>query len=921
MKTKHLTRSIFFSAMMLLIGTQGLFAQSTEGKDFWVTFLQGDSDDSGKTDDGDPRRYKLALSISAREATTVRIENEYYNYSEQVSVGANSLVEFPIFDGIKNDEQVRSNRTDYSATSHANGTARYCYSYHPEMVDSCALHVTSDKPISLFASNYKVATFDATNVLPTDALLKDYIVQCYTPSDHGGNHQGSHFAIIAVEDDTEVEYTPTVLTLKNVGFRTAESNYNNVMADPFASKAQKDAAEKEWEKWKDFKIGETIEKVTLQKGQVYYVWTGTGDNDSGHDYDLSGTHVKANKKIAVFQGNPHTNLPYYKDYGESGAIRERDHLFSQAMPTGTWGNTFALTGSSSRHRDVVRIMALNDGTEVRINGELKHTFDFTKDTKQYWEFEFGDEKVTGDKKERPAPTIIGNSCLVETSCPCAVHTFIVSRRWDGPSDNNGDPAMLWVNPIEQKINQITFATYASELGGSTQHYVNVVTEKENVRSMKLDGVALTGFQDVAGSNGKYQFVQKSLGNAAATHTLLLENAKEDEGFIASIYGLTKNESYGYNAGGAAKILTQAITINGIEFTPETETMICGKDVVTFTCELNYDFEDITWNFGDGSPMVSGKDTVEHFYTTGGVYHAYALIQRYSSNVCVGQSKTDSIPIKVNIGKYEFEIGQPEDAPCKQEGVERTFRVPFTNVSGVNLTGKDVTIGFNEDALADGFTEEGLQITDGYFVIDIPDGAKAGVDYGIEIAIISDCGGADTTLYFGINYEADDILVQRFDDVIGITKAPFEGKTLSDFCWYKDSVLMPEQQNAVLDLRNTTDTVSEYYVCFTVNKGTDHELTNCSCPIRFKANAAEYNFKANSDSLVSISYTAGGNIFVNAEAEAEAQWIKIDGTTLSSTKLPEGGGLVETPQDEGLYIMRVSTGKKQRNFKILIYKNK
>lgn len=51
------------------------------------------------------------------------------------------------------------------------------------------------------------------------------------------------------------------------------------------------------------------------------------DNAEG---DLSGTYVKARngKKIAVFQGCPHTNIPYQ--------VKQRDHIFSQAMPTQYW---------------------------------------------------------------------------------------------------------------------------------------------------------------------------------------------------------------------------------------------------------------------------------------------------------------------------------------------------------------------------------------------------------------------------------------------------------------------------------------------------------------------------------------------------------------------------------------------------------
>ena len=115
--------------------------------------------------------------------------------------------------------------------------------------------------------------------------------------------------------------------------------------------------------------------------------------------------------------------------------------------------------------------------------------------------------------------------------------------------------MLWINPIEQQIDQVTFATYTS-LNGTTNHYANIVTDQPE--SMTLDGVDISGdFKQVSGSN-TYYFAQKSLGTTAATHTLKSEGSN----FIAHIYGFTKNESYGYSAGGATKPLTQAITING-----------------------------------------------------------------------------------------------------------------------------------------------------------------------------------------------------------------------------------------------------------------------------------------------------------------------------------------------------------------------
>ena len=419
--------------------------QSTEGKDFWVTFMQADQGDNDLI---------LQLSISAREDCQVTISNPFTTYSETVDVVANQMALVTLYHG---------NVIASTARTAMAGTGKVCYAVNSEQIDTCALHVTSDKNISLFATNYKYATFDATNVLPTASLLDEYYIQTYTPSDHGGvsSTQGTHFAVIAAEDNTVIDYCPTVDT-KLTGEAKASLEYvgGDIMRLDEAVRP-----------YAQYRIGQdTLHSPVLKKGQVWYVWTGKKDNTPG---DLSGTYVKARdgKKIAVFQGAPHTNIPYQ--------VRQRDHIFSQAMPTQYWGNTFVLTASKNRFADIIRVMALNDGTEVRINGELVHTFNFAQDTKRYWEFSIG-----------PKGTYAQNgSCLLTTSCPCSAHLFITSQEYQGgDKKTNGDPAMMWINPIEQQIDQVTFATYQS-LGKdgtgtsrTTYHYCNVVTDHLSPRS-------------------------------------------------------------------------------------------------------------------------------------------------------------------------------------------------------------------------------------------------------------------------------------------------------------------------------------------------------------------------------------------------------------------------------------------------------
>ena len=353
-----------------------------------MTFLQADQDDNNT--------LTLSLSISSRNNCVVTIANPFTGYSEDVNVVANEMKLVEIY---QNGNVLCDNARNAMAA-----TGKVCYAVRSEVVDTCALHVTSTEDIALFATNYKRATFDATNVIPTTSLLDKYMIQTFTPSDHAGVSatQGSHFAIIASEDNTVVDYYPTVAT-KAVN-DAIYANANGYVLTP------------EQTALLNFQPGMKMTTPVLKKGEVFYVWTGKKDGVAG---DLSGTRVEARngKHIAVFQGCPHTNIPYQ--------VKQRDHIFSQAMPTQYWGNTFAITASKNRKRDIIRVMALNDGTEVRINGTLVHTFNFATDTKQYWEFEIGEEYGS-----LPSPTVNGKSCMLTTSCPCAVHLFIVSQQYD-----------------------------------------------------------------------------------------------------------------------------------------------------------------------------------------------------------------------------------------------------------------------------------------------------------------------------------------------------------------------------------------------------------------------------------------------------------------------------------------------------------
>ena len=862
--------------------------QSTEGKDFWVTFMQADQDPNND--------LTLSLSISSREDCQVTITNPFSGYTENVNVTANQMQLVELYSG---------NVLSQTARAAMAGTGKVCYAVNSEQVDTCALHVTATANISLFATNYKKATFDATNVLPTPSLLDEYIIQTYTPSDHGGvgSTQGSHFAIIAAEDNTIVDYCPTVPTQSINDSINAAQAKKDFMGEDALTEREKF--------WLNYTVGDTLHSPVLNAGQVYYVWTGKKDKDAG---DLSGTYVKARdgKKIAVFQGCPHTNIPYQ--------TKERDHIFSQAMPTKYWGNTFVLTASAGRHKDYVRILALNDETEVRINGTLVHTFDFANtDKKQYWEFTIGDQGTYAKT----------GSCVVTTSCPCATHLFLASKKADNV--DNGDPAMLWVNPIEQQIDQVTFATYSSK-NGTTAHYVNVVTDQPDLMTLTngTTPVAMT-FNPVDGST-TYSYAQVSLGSQATSYTLKSNGSN----FIAHVYGFTSNESYGYSAGGATVPLSQSIYINGEEFSPDKENNLCGKDTVKFECKPDFMPDSVIWHFGDGTPDVKLiQDTttvVKHYFNGTQDFQASCSIYRNSSNVCVGQSAVTVIPITVKIGRYSFSIGQP-DIPCPENGKQAPGKIPYT--SSIDLAGKNVTVDFDDAAKAAGFVITDLTIKPGYFELHIPDNAEPGVKYGITIDIKSDCGDTTAVLPFRLPV-GNDVIAQRYNNVLGLFKdhPQFKGLTLSDFQWYRvsDSTAIEGQVSSNLnmyDLPKDSYKNESFYVCYYINKGLADETYTCACAKMFGEDASEHSFEVNPDSLIiTANYDYKDNkIFVNAnyrgekDIECYAQWITASGNIYGDLKfdIPDGGCTIPTPNENGLYLLRVVTDGKSRSFKFVINK--
>ncbi len=777
------------------------FSQTTEGTEFWLSFM---------TNEKSP---ELSIMVSAKRACVLSIKNINTGYSASVNLtpGLN---------------KIQSSLTPVSET----------YVTSSEVIEKKSLLISSTDTISLFASNYVAKVFDVAAILPTTALKDEYMIQTYKNSSQKQQYS-PEFLIVATEDNTTIDITPTWIT-----------SMGKPANQPFT--------------------------ITLNKGESYQVQTEYSVLNS----DLSGSIVKARdgKKIAVFNGNQSESIPY-------GGGNDGDHLFEQAMPVVYWGTKFVITESMNRAEDKVCITARNNDTSVRKNGVEIAVIK----SGQTLELEL--------LASEP-------SCYLETSCPCAVYLYLVSNHKYDTTDKLGGPSMIWINPIEQMIKDINFCTY--ETAYTSNHYINIVTQTTNISNVTLAGKStgnkLLTFQPVTG-NSNYSYARTTL----ADDSYLL---KGSAGVIAHVYGLGENESYGYTVGGAVKWLEQYVLINGENYTPGSNVQLCSLDTIHYSCNMNFETENIIWNFGDGTPIVSGKNltNIYHYYPNPGLYNAYLIIQRLSSNLCAGQLARDSISITVNIERIQINIDSVSKFICASEG---TFKAYYSKQSAGTVTSAEVK--FDNAAHNDGFTDNTINANDKYFEIHLPESAVPAKNYSAKIIVHGNCSEDTLNLNFVVNYPANRILTQRWNDVLSVKNASENGGyNFTGFQWYKNDILMTNETSSYIYLNKTDfNTTDIYYVKLKTADG--KEL--CTCKKNLEDKSADENiFKFNNDIVIASTFAKiSSQVKLNVTSAGKVYFKDLTGKTYSIANISETTDYVSTPNESGIFLMDVLLNNGER----------
>lgn len=438
-------------------------------------------------------------------------------------------------------------------------------------IEKKAIRVTSDLPISLYAFNNRSNSADATVILPLSTLGSEYIAQTYfeTPpatDDVGFANSPAQLLIVAPEDNTQVEITPS----------------SNIISGSLKGQ---------------------IDTVTLNSGDIYQL----------RSYgDLTGTRIKVIdnqsgncEKVAVFGGNRWTRVTGGQDC--SGVVQGTtdwtggyagDHLYEQMFPLNTWGKTYIVTPLKRRNNYVYRVVASEDNTVLTVNGQVQS---FTLNSGQYKDYVSSSVSVVSSEK------------------PISVIQYSTSVSCDNNSaTGDGDPFMIVLSPVDQRLRKITFNTLAAT--NISSYFLSVVKEIGS-DPVELNGSVVSNnlFSPVNNTNFSYAIL-----NLEGDKDYTLSNTS---GFVANIYAYGGIESFGYAAGASLENLNFQIKGDD-EFISIIDQQACLNANIDFFLNFNLEpgenpiYSVFEWNFGDGETAIG--DLVSHTYDSPGFYDVIVI---------------------------------------------------------------------------------------------------------------------------------------------------------------------------------------------------------------------------------------------------------------------------------------------------------
>ncbi len=530
-----MNKRLFISTLFVFF-TCITFAQdfSNKGKDFWLGYGYHVNMGAGVTG-AQVNAQDMILYLTSNVNANVTVEIPALGYSQNYTVTANQVtVTNPL--PKTGTQDCRINDTGFF---------------------NRGIHLYSNQPIVAYAHIYNSSVSGASLLFPTNTLGRDYYAISFTQNSNA-NFANNFFFVIATEDNTTVEITPS-----------AANKNNKPSGVPFT--------------------------ITLNKGQVYSVF-GTTSGNSGTD--LTGSRIRSVstgtgggcKRIAVFSGAGKTSIGVSTPGGTTTASGSADNLFAQAFPANAWGKRYLTSPTGSQPNNFYRVCVSDPTTVVKLNGIIIPTTSLINGF--YYQFRNSSASIT---TSTAAPN------LIEADKPVIVAQYCTTQGMEGnPSVSpGGDPEMIFLSPVEQTINNITL--YSANKNLILQSYINVIIKNTGINSFKLDGVFQSGSFTVHPRDANYSYASFPV-TSNASHSLY-----SDTGFNAIAYGFGSAESYGYNAGTNVIDLYQYVSLQN-QYATVNFPSTCKNTPFYFSITLPYLPTALTWDF-NSNPNLTPNSTI------------------------------------------------------------------------------------------------------------------------------------------------------------------------------------------------------------------------------------------------------------------------------------------------------------------------
>ena len=464
------TIKLVVAAFLLVLSSAGeLLAQKstetrgtmvlTEGRRYLVGFPQVQASATEK-----PMPQPMQLFISSKSKGKVRVQtpsaiNDAARIDKEYNVEPNKVLRIPIPIGYMNQES--ESRKGYG------------------------ILVTSTKPISVSTYQAWMGNGELARHLPVEGWGKNYYSMNmyqdrYGTEGAGYKYRPSQILVIADKDNTVLSYTPTFDT--EGGFEC-----------PSVRKG-------------------TTQTVTLEKGETFLIKAKIDENKNKEwETDLSGSWIRANKPIAVISGHVKCAILRYPDVlpptgmfaAEAHFVRSNVHdamlpiemagtkfvtvpcMYTPLRNSGA-GTSGAAIGIEDDRGDVIRVVALEDGTTVKSmrtdGGGLKNE----------WMLRKGETRVVSRDYavcwESDKPILMGQygKSYAKVLPPGARGSKDGEGTEGHPTVESGMPMLQYVPSVDRWVE---YGVFHSPEG--MDNFFNIVFKKDEIGKIKIDGRSLT----------------------------------------------------------------------------------------------------------------------------------------------------------------------------------------------------------------------------------------------------------------------------------------------------------------------------------------------------------------------------------------------------------------------------------------------